>query len=81
MKWVIDASVSAKWLVPEAESAQAELLLDHELLAPDLNFPELANILWKKQLRGEMDAGAARAATQWLMQVPLQVVQSVVLQT
>ena len=79
VKWVIDASVAAKWLMPEAESPQAEMLLDHELLAPDLIFPELANILWKKQSRGEMDSATACAAAQWLMQVPLQVVESVLL--
>jgi predicted nucleic acid-binding protein len=81
MKWVVDASVAAKWLAPEAESAQAEALLDGELLAPDLIFPEVANILWKKQSRGEMDAATAHAAMRWLAQVPLHVVESVTLMT
>ena len=73
MKWVIDASVAAKWLAPEAESANADRLLDDELLVPDLLFPEVANVLWKKQVRDEMDAGAAGAASRWLLQLPLQV--------
>ena len=77
MKWVIDASVAGKWLAPEAESAQAEALLDDELWVPDLIFPEVANILWKKQFRGEMDKNVAHAAVQWLMQVPWQVVASI----
>lgn len=81
MKWVVDASVAAKWLAPEAESAQAEALLDSELLAPDLIFPEVTNILWKKQSRGEMDAATANAAARWLTQVPLQVVESITLVT
>jgi predicted nucleic acid-binding protein len=72
-RWVIDASVAAKWLAPEAESALAEALLDDELLAPDLLWPEVANILWKKQARGEMDAATAAAAARWLRQVPLRV--------
>ena len=79
MKWVIDASVAAKWLAPEAESAQAEALLDSELIAPDLLFAEVANILWKKQSRGEMNSDTANAAARWLMQVPLQVVESITL--
>ena len=81
MKWVVDASVAAKWLAPEAESALAEALLDDELLAPDLIFPEVANILWKKQARGEMDAATANAAARWLTQIPLQVTESIALMT
>ena len=79
MKWVVDASVAAKWLAPEAESAQAEALLDSELIAPDLIFPEVTNILWKKHARGEMDAATANAAARWLTQVPFQVVESITL--
>jgi predicted nucleic acid-binding protein len=71
MKWVVDASVAAKWLAPEAESDVAAALLDDELLAPDLLFAEVANILWKKQLRAEMDAATAGAAVRWLGQAPL----------
>ena len=54
MKWVVDASAAAKWLAPEPESAQADTLLEHDLVVPDLVFAEVANILWKKQLRREM---------------------------
>jgi predicted nucleic acid-binding protein len=76
MKWVVDASVAAKWLAPEAESAQAQALLDDELLAPDLLFAEVGNILWKKQSRGEIDTAAAKLGARWLLQVPLQVHES-----
>lgn len=40
---------------------------------PDLLFAEVGNILWKKQLRGEMDADATQIGVRWLLQVPLQV--------
>lgn len=30
MKWVIDASVAAKWLAPERDSPLAEALLDED---------------------------------------------------
>ena len=71
--WVIDASVAAKWLLPEDGSDQASALLADALLVPDLLFAEVANIFWKKQVRGEMDAATADAAARWLMQAPLQV--------
>ena len=71
--WVIDASVAAKWLLPEDGSNQASALLGDELLVPDLLFAELANIFWKKQMRGEIDTATADAAARWLMQAPLQV--------
>ena len=45
--WVIDASVAAKWLLPEDGSDQASALLGDALLVPDLLFAELANIFWK----------------------------------
>ena len=73
MKWVIDASVAAKWLAPEPDTAQAEALLADDLMAPDLLYAEVGNILWKKQLRGEMDAATAQIGARWLLQVPLQV--------
>lgn len=73
MKWVVDASVAAKWLAPEPDSPLAEALLDDELIMPDLLFAEVGNILWKKQLRGEMDAAAVQVGARWLLQVPMQV--------
>ena len=73
MKWVVDASVAAKWLAPEPDSPLAEALLDNELIVPDLLFAEVGNILWKKQLRGEMDAAATQIGARWLLQVPVQV--------
>jgi predicted nucleic acid-binding protein len=50
MKLVVDASVAAKWLVVEPLSAQALALLDsgNELIAPELFWAEVGNILWKK---------------------------------
>jgi predicted nucleic acid-binding protein len=74
MKWVVDASVAAKWLAPEPGSEAAEDLLDAELLlAPDLIYVEVANILWKKRMRGEIEAVVATAALHWLLKVPLEV--------
>ena len=73
MKWVVDASVAVKWLAPELESLRATALIDDELIVPDLLFAELANVLWKKHLRGEMDAAAISASSRLLRQIPLHV--------
>jgi predicted nucleic acid-binding protein len=73
MRWVVDASVAAKWLAPEGDSNLAVALLDDELLAPDLLFPEVANILWKKQIRAELTSAAASAAGHWLQYSPINV--------
>jgi predicted nucleic acid-binding protein len=51
---IVDASVAAKWLVSEPDSDLAVGLLKHRLHAPDLLFPECANILWKKLTRAEL---------------------------
>jgi predicted nucleic acid-binding protein len=76
MRWVVDASVAAKWLAPEPESANASALLDDELAAPDLLFAEVGNILFKKQLRAEMDPATAQLAARWLLHVPMAVYDS-----
>lgn len=53
MRYVVDASVAAKWVIPEAHSDKAIALLDeqqrgvHDLLAPDWLLPEVANVLGK----------------------------------
>jgi predicted nucleic acid-binding protein len=58
---VVDASVAIKWFVPEELFAEARRLLapEYELLAPDLLWAELGNVLWKKHRRGELDQRTA----------------------
>jgi predicted nucleic acid-binding protein len=57
---VIDASVVIKFYIPEILSDMAEEVLTRAkegklfLHAPDLVYPEIGNILWKKQRRGEL---------------------------
>lgn len=54
--YVVDASVVVKWYVEEVHSDAAGRLLagDHQFLAPDLLPVEIANVVWKKVLRGEL---------------------------
>jgi len=56
VKLVIDASVAIKWYVQEElRPAARQLVLDeHELHTVDLLGIELANIAWKKTIRGEI---------------------------
>lgn len=58
MRYVVDASVVIKWYVDEVRHPQARALLTgaDDLTAPDFVLVEVANIVWKKVQRGEMDA-------------------------
>ncbi len=57
MRIVVDASVAAKWLLPESDSGIAVRLLDpsYELCAPRLLASEVANVLWRNALSGSLD--------------------------
>lgn len=70
---VVDASVAVKWLVAEAGTDTALALLGDELHAPDLIHAEVANILWKKQLRGEIDPELAAYSAEVLTHVQMQI--------
>lgn len=53
---IVDASVAVKWLVVEDDSGQAiDLLGKAEFAAPVLLHCEVANALWKKARRGEIN--------------------------
>lgn len=54
---IIDASVGVKWLIPEIDSPQAMALVGNELLVPALFHSEVANAIWKKARRGELEIG------------------------
>lgn len=64
MTLVVDASVAVKWYLAEQGSEAARALVEQEdfLFAPDLLYPELANVLWKRRRKGEIEAEQARAA-------------------
>jgi predicted nucleic acid-binding protein len=75
--FVVDASVGAKWLLPAAAepfTAEAELLLDLysqgqlRILAPDLFWAELGNVLWKAVIRGRINARDAEMAIERALQ-------------
>ncbi len=53
---VVDASVAAKWVLPEADSACAAAIRtpDDDLIAPSLAVAEIGNAVCKAALRGDM---------------------------
>ena len=59
---VLDACVAIKWYVPEAHSdiALALAVTEPQWIVPDLFFPEVGNVLWKKVNRHEIDEEIAR---------------------
>ena len=56
MNYVIDASVAIKWYVPEIYEQEATRFLKSlsSLHVPELIYPEVSNIIWKKIRRGEI---------------------------
>lgn len=56
--FVVDASVVIKWFIPEPDASLAAgwLHANHDYFAPDLLFPELGNVIWKKVARKELSA-------------------------
>jgi predicted nucleic acid-binding protein len=64
VRWVVDASVAVKWVIPEVMSDAADRIRggDDELLAPDLLLIEVANVLWQKTTAKEISAREADTA-------------------
>jgi predicted nucleic acid-binding protein len=70
-RFVIDASVAAKWFLPAAGETLTDEALQFlrrytngeiRLIVPDLFWAEFANILWKAVRQGRWTRGAADAA-------------------
>jgi predicted nucleic acid-binding protein len=76
--YVVDANVVAKWFVPERHSEESVRLLDerHELASPDLLWPELGSVLWKKARAGQLTGQEAARIVQALDQFPITVFPS-----
>lgn len=73
MKWVLDASVAIKLLVPEDQSPIARSLLDNAFLVPDTFFSECLNVLWKKVARKQLAEQEAIEALALLTKIEVQV--------
>ncbi len=82
MNRVIDASVLVKFFIPEILSEKAEELNarsmegDLRLLAPDLIFAEVGNILWKKHRMKELIRSEAEEIVDAIVTLPLEIEKS-----
>jgi predicted nucleic acid-binding protein len=76
---VVDSSVVAKWILPEADSAKAQRLITqastdgHRLIVLDLVFAEVANAIWKRQRQHLITPKEATAFLNSLRNIPVRV--------
>ncbi len=75
---VPDASVLIKLFIDEPGSAKAVAAIKKakHLIAPDLLWPEVGNILWKYVRRGELQAKEAQALLEDMLQMPIELVKT-----
>jgi predicted nucleic acid-binding protein len=74
----VDASTVIKWLLPEVHSAVARCVPreDNNLLAPDLQWAELGNVLRKRCRAGEIGAEDARDLLLDFRRLPIGIIPS-----
>lgn len=76
-KTVVDSSVAAKWVLPEADSAQALRLVSEvalaggQLILLDLAMAEITNAIWKRLHRGLASVAEARQFLDELLRSPV----------
>jgi predicted nucleic acid-binding protein len=77
-RFVLDASVAAKWYVDEEHSDTALQLAETGpvWIVPDLFFAEIGNVLWKKVRLGEMEEVDAREAVTLLHRLEIKVYEA-----
>lgn len=78
MKFVVDANVAVKWVLPETHSEAASRLLDgdYTLLVPDFFFSEIGNIFWKQVRFGTSTLEEAESNFNEIAITPIQVYHS-----
>jgi predicted nucleic acid-binding protein len=76
---VLDASVVGAALFQEehAVAASSAMTSGRDLLAPDLIYAELANVIWKRQRRGQVDDEQAGHLLNDILDLPLLISPSV----
>ena len=78
---VLDASVFAKMFFEEAHSAQVRRIVSkaRELIAPDLILAEVANVIWKRHARREVDDAEAAVVVREILRFPIRLIPTTVL--
>jgi len=79
----VDASVAAKWWLPEADATAALGVLQtagaRVLKAPALLLAEVGNLMWKRVRRGELAPEEAHQILRALLDAPLEICPTSVL--
>jgi len=81
----VDTSVAVKWFFDEPHSTQALRLRrmlqagTHYALAPDLIYPEFANVIWKRVLFENFDPDEGRVTIETFSALPFEIVSSLAL--
>jgi len=72
---VLDASILVKLFFEEDHSTAAEQCVRDvpQLLAPDLVWSEVANVIWKRHRRGDLSAEDSAEMTSWMLGLPLNI--------
>lgn len=76
---VVDSNVIAKWILPEADSADAQRVLadaasqGDRLIAVDLAIPEVASAIWKQQRQKTITAAEADGFVDALLRAPIHI--------
>jgi len=75
---VVDASVVAAAFFPEkhTEAVRTLLISEDNLCAPDLIYAEVANVVWKRHRRGEIDDEEASGLLADMLDLPLEITPS-----
>jgi predicted nucleic acid-binding protein len=79
---VVDANVVIKAYIPETLSERAESLFikaektETSLSAPDLIYPEIGNILWKRQKLKELTVSEIEEISREILNLPLKIIPS-----
>lgn len=76
---VVDASVVVQLYFEEDHSAEAEWLFrqDKSLIAPDMIWPECANVIWKRYRNGNLSKANATGIADKILGLPLRIHASV----
>lgn len=80
---VVDASVAAKWFLPEPGADRARGVLDgrHRLIAPDLLWVEVASVVRKNVVRNLLSQSDAEEIVRDCAGFPVEVFESITLLT
>jgi predicted nucleic acid-binding protein len=80
--WVVDSNVMAKWVLAEADSDQANRVIEEttanlaKVFALDLAFVEAAHVIWTHSRRGLISRAEAEKSFPLLKQFPVDVESS-----